>query len=329
MNTWIIVCTYTANETVFYQLRLCVESILREVPRKDYVRLLVVDDHSTYDYSKFRDHYKNDDRIDFLMLGDPLPSYYSKTGRGSEQKRPTSDGHGVALHKGILHAKERGAEHIWSLDSDTFILDGSCLAKASAVMQRRNEIRSVGDYEGGKPSFKDIIFFKEHCCLSNGDKRRPRCDEREGKTNAICALWSIKDYDYPFEHLRGKQLWTDAARFENLGQSATRVVLGLWSKGWATAYFPFFWHRYVMHFGYGSLIFTREETDRRGIGNAPDTRARYASRSSGNFYAGFLQLKCPTPDFHRYLHRLYKDRSFDDVSARFNRSLLVPPKGYK
>lgn len=327
MNTWIVVTAYIQNETLFYQLRLCVESILREVPRGDYAKLLVVDDHSPHDYEAFKKHYADDDRIVFLRLGDPLPSYYGPGGRGSgEQGHPVSDGHGVALHKGILHAKEHGATHIWSLDSDTFILDGSCLAKASKIMNSDDVIRSVGDYEGGRPDVRDMLFFEKHCLDSNG-KRGDRKNEREGKTNAICGLWDLKSYDYPYNHPRGDgKIWVEGAKFENLGQSATRVVLGLWSKGFATAYFPFFWHKYVMHFGYGSLLFTREQHGKRGLGNAPDTQTKYALRSQGNYYAGFLQLRCTTREFHKHLHDLFANRSLKDTSARFNTKLLVAPK---
>lgn len=328
MNTWIVVCTYVANETTFYQLRLCIESILREVPSKDYTRLLVVDDHSTYNYSEFRSHYKNDARIEFLVLGDPLPSYYSKTGRGSEQGRLTSDGHGVSLHKGLIHAKEQGADHIWSLDSDTLVLDGSCLAGASIVMRDRHpDVRSVGDYEWGRPGVRNRVCYKDHC-LDNDDEEQQKCNSYEGRTNAVCALWSLKDYAFDYRHPKGDGTELDAAQFENSGQASARLVEGLWYKGLATAYFPFFWHRYVMHFGYGSLLFTREQVGERGLGNAPETK-QYGRRRSGSFYAGFLQLKCSTLKFHKYLHRLYKGRAFDDVSAQFNKRLLVPPKRHR
>lgn len=328
MNTWIIVAVYVANDVTFYQLRLCIESILREVPRNHYARLLVVDDYSSYDYAAFRDHYKGDNRVEFLMLGGPRPSFYGAKGRGGEQGTQTSIGHGEALHSGTLYAKEHGAEIVWSLDSDTIVLDGSCLVKAVGVLNQQDIIRSVGDYAWGRPSVRTGLCFSHHRLGMQGEER-PKIDAKEGKTNAICGIWCVKDYNYEYNTTID---WGDGgigrqflARFTTMGQAATRVVEGLWSTGYATAYFPFFWDPYVVHFGYGTLIFTREQTKVRGVGNAPDAKARYGGHSQGNYYAGFLQLKCSTTDFHNHLRKICRNRAFDDVSARFNRKLIGPP----
>lgn len=337
MKPRIIVCAYTQNATLFYQLRLCVESILREVPREHYEKLVVVDDHSPYngkDFQDFLEHYSSDDRIDVVLRGEPLPSYYGPKERGLQQQLgPTSEGHGAVLHAAVLQAKEEGVERVWTLDSDTFVLPekGACLKGAEAVMnQHPDSIQAVGDYEYGHPSSIGHRCFKEHRLDSTG-KRQPKKHWREGRVHVICGLWSLQHYGQFYERVRtdlpgSPNEGTFMTQFANTGQAQAHFMNGIIEHGHCTGYFPFFWGKHVMHFGFGSLIFSRQLIDQYGVGNAPDHRMRYGRRSERSYDAGFLQLKCSTKEMHQHLHDLYANRPVDDVSARFDTNLLRAPE---
>lgn len=335
MKPRVIVCSYTQNATLFYQLRLCVESILREIPRDHYDKLVVVDDHSPYtghDFRDFIEHYTNDERIDFMMRGDPRPSYYGPKGRGLEQPFETSEGHGAVLHAAVLQAKEEGVQRVWTLDSDTFVLPGrgDCLKGAEAVMNQHPDIQGVGDYEYGHPNQLGYRCFKEHK-ISPGGECQEKKHWREGRVHAICGLWSLGIYGKLYERVRtdlpgSPNEGTFMTQFANTGQAQAHFMNGIVEHGYCTGYFPFFWEQRVMHFGFSSLLFSRELSHKHGVGNAPDHRMRYGRRSESSYDAGFLQLNCSTKQLHEHLHALFGRRPVDDVSARFDVKLLRAPE---
>ena len=329
MTPWILIPAHCCNALTFYQLRLCVESVLREIPRADYERVLVVDDHSTYaeEYETFRRHYSGDDRIEFLLLGEPRPSFYGALGRGvAPDGGKTSRGHGDALHDGTLALRSRGVERMLTLDSDSLILDGSCLAQATAIMDADSTIGAVGDYERGRPGVRDHLCYVDHR-IEDG-KAAPKSDPVEGMLNACCALWSITLYGERYLETVGRYAGEQRQiYFGNWGHAHVEVARGLWHRGLASAYHPFYRGRQVFHAGFGTLGFTRGmfADGRRTIGNVLMSPNAYAKRAEGDYYAGFLQLACSTDDYLRNLCRLFAGRHPADVNARFDRSLLVDP----
>lgn len=342
MKPFIITTVHCVNPVGFAHVRLLIESVLQRVPREDYETLIIVDDHSPYrdeGYFAWGAWLEREHGVVFHSLGEGRTSGLGPKG-APDTPGLKSSGPGGALTAGAAEVARRGGRWMWTLDSDCFVLDGSCLSAAMAHTVH-TDVAAIGEYRGGH--FGAVMdatdLTGQTCTWPDGRVERvPRAKGTErgrhgadtGRVVAMCGIFDIerlgRRFSADFQPYGGPPYVNLSTDFGNYGQPGALFNVGAWALGERTVYHPFFRGESVVHFGCASVGFTRKQFG-AGIeyGNSVHRRV-YGAKGSKDYYAGYLQLNARLADFQPHLEKLYADRPFDSFAVdEFDRSLLVRP----
>jgi len=341
VKPFIVTAVHCTNAVGVAHVRLLVESVLSRVPREDYEALVVVDDHSAFreGYYDWGAWLEKEHGVVFHSLGEPRVSGLGPKG-APDTPGPKSTGPGGALTAGAKVVAERGGRWMWTLDSDCLVLDGSCLS-AAMIRTEDPRVAAVGecrsgladgvvsfDLEGRSVLHPDGTVER----LERSEMPLGRCATDAGRVVAMCGIFDVtrlkRKYTADFTPYGGPVYagLSGTTDFDNWGQPAATYCVGAWAHGDTTVYHPFFRGESVVHFGYASVGFTREQFG-KGVeyGNSV-YRAAYGGKGGKDYYAGYLQLNARLSVFQPYLVKLYDGRPFDSFGVdEFDQSLLVRP----
>lgn len=316
-----VVAYHAAHPAVAHQLRVTVDSFSRHINRTVCPHLVIVDDCSprwpaTDDYLS---HLERNGVATLLRLGDPRTSYYHPKGRGPRSETEhTSFGHGVAIMRGIEMLQGLGCTHVWMLDSDCVVMDGSAWLRDALALFRYENVATVSDYMGGAPS--------AYVQICDEDAERSYAGNEEVSRIARGRKWchnAILSAGFPHFScaLADVDAITRYGGLENAGTVNANWFYRAMRGGARSAYFPFYQSRHVYHLGSGSTLFSRDRWQKgeyRGFGNARDGDARFGRRNEGCYHAGYLQLAIPSTEYLGWLET--------SVASAPHDRLMLPPR---
>jgi glycosyltransferase involved in cell wall biosynthesis len=344
----IATCFYGHNQCCTNNLRALIESIMDQIPRPQYDKILVVDDcspdQSAQTYLSTIERYPG---VEVIRLGEARMPFYNQQGRGSWTQEDGSQstvsfGHGEALNTAVEHLKGSRDQYLLVLDSDCVVLDGSVLQDVTTQVLDHPmlpaNVLMIGEYFG---------FGRVH------GQRRPGTlyivdKELETEYGEDCNRWTSRrqhllhhrpkinlgeSWRYGMVHLSCGLIRADifslpgVERFRNDRWIHTKTCESMFAAGHRAAFFPFYRNKYIFHLGYGTLGHTKAGKDPRTdpYGNHGRDRQDYAKKAEKDYYAGYLQLRVPSDDYDSALQDFFsKPAAGRSVSALVDSMIEEP-----
>jgi hypothetical protein len=293
-------------------LRQLVESILCNVDKETYDKLIIADDFSKLD-GKLRQYLeylqKTYDFIDVILHDKSYDSVYNDW----PTTTPESSNWGPVVN--LMHGVERvNTEFTLNVDNDTVFLAKSrnVLAEMAEYFDRYPDVVIMGQVQG------DRERFKVHTDPGRYWNDNNKIGSPSPMANAVRMSLikdGISDYVLP-GHLRDKPVLA--------GWNHAYLLRGIFAAKLHTMNFPLFGDLYMVHIGGAVVDLQVEGRKMRKFAYCLDFQGNYGGKGGGcairDWYSGRAMINMTHNQYLEYLREQY-NRPFEDVRP-FNESIL-------
>ncbi|MFA5026053.1 MAG: glycosyltransferase family 2 protein [Candidatus Shapirobacteria bacterium] len=313
MSARFSIVTTTFNE---YELtRQLVESVLTNIDRSTFDKLIIADDFSKKD-GKLRPYLEylqsNYDFIECILHDEHFDSIYN------EWTKTTPAGSNWGPVVNLMHGVERvETEFSLNVDSDTIFLKKSknLLTEMANRFDQNPNVVIMGQVMGDKTPYK--VFTDPGKYWNDNDK----IGSPSPMANAVrMSLIKERGIDYVFlGHPRDKAI--------RAGWNTSFLMRGIFEANLHTMNFPLFSEPFMVHIGGGTVDQHVVGRMMRKFAYCTDFEGRYGGKGGGDkaisiidWYSGRVMINKKHDEYVAYLRNLY-NRPYNDV-REFDESII-------